>query len=103
MKNVYKTLERSNDHYIQFTEEEMEYMNIKPGDKFSCKINSDGSVLFDKFVPIELDIESWDKETLLFLIEESIEKDISVNDVINTTLEQCLKENEPLVDYPGED
>ena len=93
MKSVYKTLQRSNDHYIQFDEEEMEYMKIKPGDKFSCKVNSDGSISLDKFVPIELDIESWDKETLLFLIEESINKDISVNDVINTTLEQCIKDN----------
>lgn len=103
MKNVYKTLQRSNDYYIQFTEEEMEYMDINPGDKFSCKINSDGSILLDKFVPIELDIESWDKQTLLFLIEESINKDVSVNDVINATLEQCINENEPTVDHSSED
>lgn len=103
MKNVYKTLQRSNDYYIQFTDEEMEYMDINPGDKFSCKLNSDGSILFDKFVPIELDVESWDKETLLFLIQESIEKDVSVNDVINSTLEQCIKENEPLVNDSSEE
>jgi hypothetical protein len=91
MKTVLKTLQRSNDHYIQFTEEEMECLQIKPGDKFSYKVNSDGTVSMEKFVPVELDIESWDKEVLLFLLEESITKDLTINEVINDVLTKSLE------------
>ncbi len=66
-------------------------MGIKPGDKFSLKINEDDSILMQKYVSIEIDISEWSREILEFLIDLSIKKDVSVNDVINEILEEYLK------------
>ena len=94
MKPITKIVERSEDCYIQFTEEEMEQLDIKPKDKFTCKVNDDGSVSFEKYVNIEIDFESWDKNTLLFLIEESCKHQIPVDEVIQMHLEQLIKSTE---------
>jgi len=39
-------------------------------------------IMENKLVPIELDMSDWDREGLYFLIRESCEKNISVNQVI---------------------
>jgi hypothetical protein len=44
-----------------------------------------------KYVSIEIDISEWSREILEFLIDLSIKKDVSVNDVINEILEEYLK------------
>jgi len=36
-------------------------------------------------------MDNWPKELMLFLIQESCEKDISVNEVITNILEESLK------------
>ena len=95
MKPIRKTIKTKEECYIDFTDEEMELLNLSPGDKFTWKLHEDG-VMLEKHVPIELDIDSWDKHTLLFLIKESCDKDISVNEVIADVLEQCIRENESL-------
>jgi len=40
---------------------------------------------------MELDITEWPVEILQFLVGESCEKDISVNEVISNTLEESFK------------
>jgi bifunctional DNA-binding transcriptional regulator/antitoxin component of YhaV-PrlF toxin-antitoxin module len=88
---IKKTVQRSEECFIQFTEEELSSLGIKPGDKFSLKINEDDSILMQKYVSIEIDISEWSREILEFLIDLSIKKDVSVNDVINEILEEYLK------------
>lgn len=92
MKPISKTIKSREECYIEFTDEEMKVLNISPGDKFTWKIQENG-VMLEKHVPVELNLESWDKETLLFLIQESCNKDISVNDVIVEILEKYVNEN----------
>ena len=88
-----KKVQRSEELYVQFTEEELKSLNIKPGDKFSWEIE-DESMVLKKFASIDIDISEWSREVLEMLIIDSIEKDISVNDVICNILERCLsKEN----------
>jgi hypothetical protein len=86
MKPITKTLQRSEDCYVQFTEEEMEQLGIKVHDKFTCKLKEDGSILLEKYVPIEIDFDNWDKETLVFLIQESCNRHIPVDEVIEKYL-----------------
>ena len=81
-----KELKRSDDLYFQFTDEELKQLNIEPKDKFSIKLNEDNSITLEKFVKMEIDISDWDRNILEMLIKESIEQDISVNDVINDLL-----------------
>lgn len=90
---ITKTILSKTDYYIQFSEEELQELHIKPGDKFTWEIK-DGGVLLTKHIPLELDLEDFHKETLIFLIQESCRKDSSVNDVIAEILEEVLIKND---------
>ena len=86
---IKKTVQRSEDCFVQFTDEELLELNIKAGDKFSCSIENE-SVVLKKFQTIEIDMSEWSRDILEMLILKSIEEDISVNDVISNILEQML-------------
>lgn len=90
---IRKTIQRSEDLFVQFTDEELAALNIKPGDKFSCKVQDD-SVLLQKYSTIEIDLSEFSRETLEMLIADSVEKDISINEVIENILETHLEQHD---------
>jgi hypothetical protein len=83
----YKTLQRSNDLFIQFDEEDIAKLNLEEGDKFSISIEEDGIFKLDKLVPLELDLSEFPRDTLEQLIIQSAEKDLSVNEIFTEWLE----------------
>jgi hypothetical protein len=87
---IKKTLQPTNDLFIQFTEEELSSIGAGPGTKFEAKLHDDGSIELRPYVKIELDTEDWPREVLEFIVKESCEKDISANDVINNLLKESL-------------
>jgi len=87
---IAKTVLKKEEYYIQFTDEEMAELNMEPGQKFTCDLE-DGGLKLTPFAKIELEMGDWPKELLEFLIQESCEKDISVNDVICNVLEEVIK------------
>jgi hypothetical protein len=88
----YKKVQEKTELFIQFSEEEIEEIGWEKGQKLSLDLDEEtGTITLKPFVKMELDIDSWPKELLLFLIQESCEKDVSVNEVISNTLEQSLK------------
>jgi hypothetical protein len=89
-KPIAKTVLKKEDYYIQFTDEEMVELNIEPGQKFTCELK-DGGLQLTPFAKIELEMGNWPRELLEFLIQESCEKDISVNDIICEVLEGAIK------------
>ena len=89
---ITKTIQRSEECFVQFTEQELEKLNIKEGDKFSWEIQDDGIVL-KKFGTIDIDFAEFDREILEYLIAESCEKDVSVNEIISDILEQIVKQH----------
>lgn len=89
---IKKTIQRSEDLFVQFTDEELSALNIKPGDKFSCEVRGD-SVMLHKYGTIEIDLSEFSRETLEMLIADSVEKDISINEVIEQKLETYLERN----------
>ena len=89
---ITKTVQRSEECFVQFTEQELEKLNIKKGDKFSWEIQDDGIVL-KKFGTIDIDFAEFDREILEYLIAESCEKDVSVNEIISDILEQIVKQH----------
>jgi hypothetical protein len=91
MKSIAKTVKVKEEHYIEFTDEELQAFNMEKGQKFSCKIE-EGSLILEPFVKVELEIGNWDREVLLMLIEESCERDVSVNEVINDLLEKVIED-----------
>lgn len=89
MQTLTKKVLRSDDLYIQFTDEELKQANIRPGDKFTYEIVENG-LLLKKFATIDVDISEWSRDVLEMLIAESVEQDISVNEVISNLLEKKL-------------
>lgn len=87
---ITKTIQQSTDLFVQFTEDELLALNIKPGDKFSAMIDND-SVLLKKFASIDIDLGDMSREVLEFLIKTSAEQDISINEVISNVLDETLK------------
>jgi hypothetical protein len=86
---IKKTVQRSEECFIQFTEDELLELDIKAGDKFSCSMENN-SVVLKKFETLEIDLSEFPREMLEMLIADSVEKDISVNEVISNILEQML-------------
>jgi bifunctional DNA-binding transcriptional regulator/antitoxin component of YhaV-PrlF toxin-antitoxin module len=82
-----KELKSREEHYLEFTDEELTLMNIKKGDKFTWEITDDG-VLLKKYETIEINLSDFSEELKDFIISESVKKDITVNEFII----ECLKE-----------
>jgi hypothetical protein len=94
MEKVKKVLEKK-DLYIQFSEEEMQELGWGEGQKLSFKFDEETkAITLEPFVKMELDISEWSREILEFLVGESCERDVSVNEVINETLLKFIEKNE---------
>jgi hypothetical protein len=87
---IKKTVEPTGDVCVKFTEDELSKLNIKAGDKFSIKNTKDG-IFLEKFVNIDIDLSEIGRDVLEFLIQESCDKDISINEVISNIIETYLK------------
>ena len=88
---IKKTIEPTGDVCVKFTEEELSKLNIKQGDKFSIKETKDG-ILLEKFADLDIDLSEFNRELLEFLIQESCNKDISINEVISDMLEKGIEQ-----------
>lgn len=88
---IKKTVELTGDVCVKFTEGELAQLNIKQGDKFSIKETDEG-ILLEKFATIDIDLNEVDREILEFLIQESCDKDVSVNEIISDILEKGLEQ-----------
>jgi hypothetical protein len=91
---IKKTIEPTGDVCVKFAEDELVQLNIKQGEKFSIKETDDG-ILLEKFATIELDLSEFRRDILEFLIQESCDKDISINEVFSNIFEKII-ENENL-------
>lgn len=91
MKPICKPVKVKEDYYIEFTDEELTALKMEKGQKYSCEIE-DGALKLTPYVKMELDMSTWDRELLEFLISESCERDVSVNEVINDVLEGVIKD-----------
>jgi hypothetical protein len=88
---ITKTVQKAeSEYFIQFTDEELSKLNLEKGSRLDWKIQEDGSVMLIPWKSIELDVEDWDKDLLLFLVKESLEKDLPVNDIIVESIEKMI-------------
>jgi len=90
MKPIAKTVKVKEDYYIDFTDEELSALKMEKGQKYTCKVE-DGALKLIPYEKVELEIGSWDREILEMLIQESCERDVSVNEVICDILEEVIK------------
>ena len=88
----YKKVQEKKDLFIQFSEEEMQELGWEENQKLSMSVEEEtGAINIKPWVKMEIEMEDWPKELMLFLIQESCEKDISINEVITNVLEESLK------------
>lgn len=85
-----KKLEPTGDLCVKFTEDELEQLKIKEGDKFSIEEFEDG-ILLKKYGTMEVDMSDFSRETLERLIKESCERDVSVNQIIEDVLKSSIE------------
>jgi len=93
-KTFIKSVLRSDDVYIQFTEEELKEFGWEKGQKFTFKTHDDGSVELIPYKKIEIELDDFPVEVLKMLIKESCDKDISVNDIITDLLKKYIEEED---------
>jgi hypothetical protein len=86
-----KVVEELKEYYVKFTDEELAELNIQSGDKFSIHANEDGSILLKKYATIDIDLSDFSRDMLEFLIQESCNKDVSVNEVIEEVITKSIK------------
>lgn len=86
---IKKIVEPTGDVCIKFTEEELLQLGLKQGDKLSFE-EENGNFVLKKFCKIDIDMSEWNRDILEFLISESCEKDISINEVITNVIEISL-------------
>lgn len=79
------------NYVIEFTEEQLNDIGLKPNDKLSISVEN-GAIVLQKFTTVELEIDKFSREDLENLIKISIEEDISVNEVISNLLKQFIAE-----------
>jgi hypothetical protein len=90
----YKKVQEQKELFLQFSEEEIQEMGWEEGQKLSFKFDEDTkAITLEPFVKMEINIGEWPREILEFLIGESCERDLSVNEIINEVLVNYINEN----------
>lgn len=92
----YKTVKEKKELYIEFSDEEIKELGWKENQKLSMTLTENGAISIQPYVEVEIDISNYPKEILQWLIQESVEKDISVNEVICNVIESYISEDKTL-------
>jgi len=91
----YKKVQEKKELFLQFSEEEMQEIGWEEGQKLSLDLDEDtGAITLKPFVKMEIDIGEWPRETLEFLVGESCDRDVSVNEIINEVLLDSINKND---------
>jgi hypothetical protein len=94
----YKKVQEKRDMFIQFSEEEIAEMGWEENQKLSIEMNNDGGITLQPYAKMEIEIAEWSREMLEYLVGESCDRDVSVNDIITEVLTQYIKDNESVQD-----
>lgn len=87
----YKKVQEKKELFLQFSEEEMQEMGWEEGQKLSLKFDEDTkSITLEPFVKMDIDIGEWDREILEYLVGESCDRDVPVNQILNESLEKMI-------------
>ena len=84
-----KTIKSKTDFYIEFSEEERTELGWSENQKLDFKLQGDG-VFIQPWKKIEIDLETFPREVLETIINESCERDVSANTVIVDMIKKGL-------------
>jgi hypothetical protein len=82
-----KTVQKKEEYFIQFTDEEMNQLGFKPNTKFTVELNEDKSGLtLTPHEEIEIDLNEFSKEELINFIHAANKLDMTFEDFIVDSL-----------------
>lgn len=91
-----KKIQKQEELFIQFTPEEIESFGWEPNQKFTIT-EEDGNIILIPHVKVEIDLDEFSKQELIALVDQSCERDVSMNDLIAEILveasERIIEEN----------
>lgn len=91
----YKKVQEKKELFLQFSEEEIQEMGWEEGQKLSLKFDEETkAITIEPFVKMDIDISEWDREILEYLVGESCDRDVPVNEIINESLEKMINKND---------
>lgn len=91
----YKKVQEKKELFLQFSEEEIQEMGWEEGQKLSLKFDEETkAITLEPFVKMNIDIGEWDREILEYLVGESCDRDVPVNEIINESLEKMINKND---------
>jgi hypothetical protein len=86
-----KVIKSREEFFVEFTDEELSSLKLKKGDKLSVEIDEKtNKIKLTPYERIDIDLSEFKREILEFFIQESVQKDISVNEVITQMLSKAL-------------
>lgn len=86
-----KIIESTNECCVRFSEEELNLLNIKEGDKFSVETLEDG-ILLKKYEELDIDLSEFSREMLEFLIVESNKSNLTISEFMENFLTNYVKD-----------
>jgi hypothetical protein len=82
-----KTVQKKEEFFIEFTDEEMNELGFKPNTKFTIELNEDKSgLILTPHEEVEIDLEEFSKEELINIIVAANEKDMTFEDFLVESL-----------------
>ena len=86
---IQKAVTEIKNYQLNFSEEEALELGLTENKRYSI-IESNGKITLVPFATIELDLADFPKELLVWLIQQSADQDISINDVIANVLSEIM-------------
>jgi hypothetical protein len=88
-----KEIKSREEYYIELSDDELAKFNLNKDERYEWVLQ-DGGVMLKPLEKVELELNDFDRTVLEYWIKESVEKNITVNDVIVRDLKKALKEYE---------
>jgi hypothetical protein len=82
-----KTVQKKEEYFIEFTDEEMDQLGFKPNTRFTIELSEDKSSL--KLTPheeMEIDLDEFSKEDLINIIVAANKADMTFEDFVVDSL-----------------
>lgn len=87
-----KVIKVKEEFYIEFSDEELCKLNLKKGDKLSVEVDDvTNDIKLIPYTTLELDLREFNRKTLEFMVTESVERDITVSEVITEVLQKAVE------------
>jgi hypothetical protein len=87
---IKKQIKKKEEYFIDFTDEELKELKMQKGMKFSWNLNEDNTISLIPYEKIDLDLNDFSKEILIFLIKYSVDEDLTIEEAFEKILTEAM-------------